>query len=312
LPYYQNNSHELEKGLKVPGELGPCAMDRAVVLLVCNANAGAQRVAEEVQAAAVAMATPGAPSISLCPATQMLGQPPDSSEKILMLYLNNQTFLDSGGSVSVLVKKAFDLQIPVILVHEQDAEAGGCALGEIYQRTPEELLRPPYSLMDARAIPLFPSAEHRDISLRHTLSRMGARTVRGMRAGSKQANQANAQRESRPTDSGAAPARLLVDAPAPASAETASSGGGAPESAQQHSRSSSSGFPAASRSVPASPALAFRRIRSSSSVHCLSRRTYAPVSVPFLSLARSLCVRTISVCVPSRHEKPTNSPRNQL
>jgi hypothetical protein len=52
LPYYQQNEHchLLEGGVDVPGELGPVILSFPLTVLVCNGNAGALDVAEEIQA----------------------------------------------------------------------------------------------------------------------------------------------------------------------------------------------------------------------------------------------------------------------
>ena len=48
LPYYQENNF-LDKGLSVPGEIGPVSLTSAMNVLVCDANIGALEVANEIQ-----------------------------------------------------------------------------------------------------------------------------------------------------------------------------------------------------------------------------------------------------------------------
>lgn len=58
---------------------------------------------------------------------------------------------------------------------------GGCPFSVIYDQTPKHLLDPPYKLFDKLAVPLYPMAEHRKISLRHILKSMGAKLMRAPR-----------------------------------------------------------------------------------------------------------------------------------
>jgi len=155
-------------------------MNSDIRLLVCSDNTGAQNVAREV-----ANECAGSRPISI----KLVSQQADLTEagqsqykEMLLLYLNDQAFLDSNGSVRVLVKQAMDLKISIIPVHEQDAQKGSCRFGIIVDQTPQELLNPPYKIWDTLSIPLFQvsAAEHRKISLRHILNRMGASQSSGV------------------------------------------------------------------------------------------------------------------------------------
>jgi len=179
LPYYTSYPQALERGLKIAGELAPCALHRDVRLLVCSDNTGVQNVAEEV-----ARENTGLRTISIQMVSQqedlVNGQQPGHTP-FLLLYLNDKAFLDSNGTVGELVKQAMDLNISIIPVHEQDAQKGGCGFGVFFDQTPQKLLLPPYKIWDTLAIPLYPAAEHRKISLRHILNSMGARPSHGTR-----------------------------------------------------------------------------------------------------------------------------------
>ena len=61
----------------------------------------------------------------------------------------------------------------LVLVHEQDPRKGACPFRVFFQQTPEELQKK-YRLYDTLAIPLYPTPEHRSISLRYALRNMGA------------------------------------------------------------------------------------------------------------------------------------------
>jgi hypothetical protein len=65
------------------------------------------------------------------------------------------------------------------MLHEQDPSKGGCPFRRFFEQTPEELQKK-YRLFDTLAVPLYPSPEHRAISLRYALRNMGA-TEQGAR-----------------------------------------------------------------------------------------------------------------------------------
>uniref|UniRef100_A0A7S3X392 Uncharacterized protein n=1 Tax=Emiliania huxleyi TaxID=2903 RepID=A0A7S3X392_EMIHU len=73
-----------------------------------------------------------------------------------------------------MVQTAMDRRIPIALVAEQEPSRGGCPFAQLLQQTPRVLQQPPYKLYDTLAVPLFPSMEHRRVSLRHILRSMGA------------------------------------------------------------------------------------------------------------------------------------------
>ena len=67
-----------------------------------------------------------------------------------------------------------DRRITIVSVHEQEASHGGVPFGNFFQQTPQVLQQPPYKLYDTMAVPLYTSEEHREVSLRQVLQRMGA------------------------------------------------------------------------------------------------------------------------------------------
>jgi hypothetical protein len=183
LPYYVKNPGELRRGLCLRGELGPVSLTRPVTLLVSRANAMAQSLAEEISLAA------GSPSITspivIMDAEDFLEQgevrafssPPEQST-MLLLYLNEETFKSSDGRLADVVKRARDALIELVLVHEQKPSCGARPFGDLLKQTPELLKAPPYKIYDKVAVPLYPSAEHREVSLRRVLIAMGATRVR--------------------------------------------------------------------------------------------------------------------------------------
>ena len=99
---------------------------------------------------------------------------PLSGHVVLLLYLNNKTFLDVGGAVARLVQAAMDRRIAISMVHEQEPSCGGVPFRNFFQQTPQVLQQPPYNLYNTVAVPLFPSEEHSKVSLRLGLRSMGA------------------------------------------------------------------------------------------------------------------------------------------
>ena len=61
----------------------------------------------------------------------------------------------------------------LVLVHEQDPLKGACPFRTFFEQTPVELQNK-YRLYDNLAVPLYPSVEHRTVSLRYALRNMGA------------------------------------------------------------------------------------------------------------------------------------------
>ena len=180
LPYYKAHPSEISKGLKVSDELGKFAFASPTTLLVVAANGGARKVAHELKA----NATDGKENATIADAEELLlggSKPP--GKPVLILYLNASTFLDTGGVVAAMVKRALDLRLPIAPVQEQDPSLGGCPFRVFFEQCPKELQMPPYKLFDTLAVPLYPAPEHREISLRHVLRGMGGRSqsARGMR-----------------------------------------------------------------------------------------------------------------------------------
>ena len=181
----------LAAGVAVPSQVGPYALHHPVTILVCRDNNGARNVAEEVAVAAEeggrrlsrrlsapSSTTSATRTVVVREAEGVLCDeaPPTELETdtVLLLYLTSRTFLDEGGTVARMVQTAMDRRIPIALVAEQEPSRGGCPFAQLLQQTPRVLQQPPYKLYDTLAVPLFPSMEHRRVSLRHILRSMGA------------------------------------------------------------------------------------------------------------------------------------------
>jgi hypothetical protein len=61
----------------------------------------------------------------------------------------------------------------LVLLHEQDVDKGTCPFRVFFQQTPDELLKK-HRLYDTLAVFLYPSLEHRKVSLRYALRNLGA------------------------------------------------------------------------------------------------------------------------------------------
>ena len=190
-PYYSLHLNELASGVTVPGEIGSHGFTGLVTILVCRENEGAHDVATEVKAAAAeghssTTAAPDSPDVVVIrEASEVLKEAnapaPLQGRAVLLLYLNEKTFLDPSGTVARIVQTAMDRRIAIAPVAEQDPASGGVAFRQFFQQTPQVLQQPPYKLFDTLAVPLYPSQQHRKVSLRHVLRGMGAQPQsRGM------------------------------------------------------------------------------------------------------------------------------------
>ena len=90
----------------------------------------------------------------------------------MLLYLNNATFGD-GGATAQLVSEAMDSGATVVLVQELDPTRGACAFRRFFEVTPVDLLKQ-RRLFDTLAVPLYPSAAHRNVSFLYIERAMGA------------------------------------------------------------------------------------------------------------------------------------------
>ena len=194
VPYYALHTSELTPGVAVPGEIRPHGFTGVVTILVCHGNKGAHDLAKELKAAEAegrssSAATPkgnDAPErVTIREAEEALeaNAPPLHSNVVFLLYLTERTFLDEGGAVARLVQKAMDRGISITPVAEQEPCRGGCAFRQFFQQTPQVLQQPPYKLFDTLAVPLYPSVQHRKVSLRHVLRGMGAQPQGGTHGG---------------------------------------------------------------------------------------------------------------------------------
>merc|ERR1740124_1432558 len=181
LPFYMKLPGQLQPGLKVAGELGPVELSVPVDIFVCASNVGARRVIEEAK---TTLSTQGdliniLDSAILHNTTSFLETDDISvdNKKFLVLYLDEDIFLDEDDEVYATVRAALKMNIEVINVHELDSAMGACSFETFFTQTPSELIEPPYTLYRDIAVPLYSLPEYRKVSLRQLLMKLGAHEV---------------------------------------------------------------------------------------------------------------------------------------
>ena len=155
-----------EGGLYVVGELPRrrLAFRGSVLVYASPNNPGALRAAEQlcVGMGRAARAT-GSEGATPQPrrATQMLPQPGQATH--MLLYLNEHTFVGDAGArladelraVRAMEREAM-VETRVVMVHENDAQRGGCEFGRLFETTPGDLIQD--GLYKALALALYPGA----------------------------------------------------------------------------------------------------------------------------------------------------------
>jgi hypothetical protein len=205
LPYYNDGrSEQLEDGLNVPGEItdSTLVLSSPVNLVVCAANIGALGIAEEVLSI---LSSTEINILSISDESDlfaMMGKdhsqngeiedddcgPSDDEQSVvydlkgtaspvILLYLNEDTFLDDDGSVSSIILAAKKMDIDIILVHEQEVENGGCNFNQFFRQVPQELIDPPYQLLKEIAIPVYSTPEYRSVSMNKIILRLGGVSI---------------------------------------------------------------------------------------------------------------------------------------
>ena len=171
--------------LHVPGTMQhKLHFRKAVRLLVCAQNSGAQAIAEElrdyltwcdpsVDYQHVYEVGGGGLGSSRRSPSQRLAQAfsqKEASEPTathMLLYLNSSTFSDGEhGKTAELTREAMDAGVTMVLVQEFDSAKGGVAFSHFYNALPEDLLKT-RRLLDTIAVPLYPSDAHRAVSMLH-------------------------------------------------------------------------------------------------------------------------------------------------
>jgi len=170
LPFYIRNPSYLNEGLTVSTELGPVELTSFKTIIVSETNSGAHSVAERALECLEVSGKDNCRILDVASSSDLKRDLNGSS--YFLLYLNEGTFVND--ETSLIVKKAIDLEIEIILIHEQDSERGACPFDRFFEQTPQFLIDRPYSIYGDLAIPLYSQKEYEKVSLRKLLLRMGA------------------------------------------------------------------------------------------------------------------------------------------
>jgi len=169
LPYYQKNSEQLVRGLKIGRELDYECITSQLVIYTCYGNGNARHIAEELRSKGNGnIQTRDAGELSRNDILQDIS--PNPQCEVLLLYLNKDVFKDPGGEVSELVELSLKKGMVPVLVFEQDAGEGKCDFSLLYSQTPDELLA--HGLFDELAIPLYNIPDYRKVSLHLLMQKM--------------------------------------------------------------------------------------------------------------------------------------------
>jgi len=162
-PHFQEES---VRGLPlyIPGELTGRRLafrpSASPTLFVSNANPGAAAAAQLLQAGMPALQVTRTPPPSLDPARLQPVRAPSplsrgrrgaaakaaspatgSVATHMLLFLAEQTFLgDQGAQLAEELRRARAAGFPVVMLHENDEENGGCEFGRFFATTPQDLI----------------------------------------------------------------------------------------------------------------------------------------------------------------------------
>ena len=212
LPYYGIDQDELEKGIMVPGEIGPVSLNSPINLLIYEGNDGCFDIVDELRAtvpvgnSADMIRTHDAAEFLWGKKAEVASEEEEEEEEeeeddsetmgfmssstrsnafdaptFLLLYLNEHTFEGHDANQdesdqTMLIRFCLEHQyIKVLLVHEQDIAKGGCRIDLFYRTAPQKLINPPFNLFERRAIKLYPMEDYRSVSLRMIIQRMIAK-----------------------------------------------------------------------------------------------------------------------------------------
>ena len=82
-----------------------------------------------------------------------------------LLYLNHGTFLNTvGARLAEELQRARAAKVPMIMVHENDPERGGCEFGRFFGTTPQDLIDDGLYSQEL-ALAAYPGKDHRAVSL---------------------------------------------------------------------------------------------------------------------------------------------------
>ena len=167
LPYYKKNKSQLTEGLTIGDELGPVKFSFPLDIISCHANIGCNEFASEVVK-------------EVSSDVSLVDVPPTAltRKRVFLLYLNEHTFRDEGGEVQLMIRRASEMSVPIVLVHEQTEGKGAHPFYLFFGQTPQDLINPSIMIYKSIATPLYYIDEYRKVSLRQIMSEMGATSAK--------------------------------------------------------------------------------------------------------------------------------------
>ena len=156
---YEDQGKALIQDIYVPGEITdtPLVFKHPVRMYASPHNPGAPKVAEVLQKAMVGLELSTAP-------------PPTATH--FLLYLAHETFVgEAGERLADEVRQMMRMDRPIVLLHENDMERGGCDFGQFFFTTPQDLIAE--GLYKALALPYY-LGPFRSTSLTLVAKRLGA------------------------------------------------------------------------------------------------------------------------------------------
>ena len=138
-------------------------------ILYCGTNTNAHIVAQKLVVVSTGDVSVRDTTCSDAPLQE------DGKQVAILVYLNKDTFKDTDCLLCQSIVRSMDNHIPVTLVHENDANKGGCSFGEVMKQTPKQLMAKPYRIYSEDiAVNLYSIEEYQKISIHQLLSKMGA------------------------------------------------------------------------------------------------------------------------------------------
>jgi len=171
LPYYDRNNTELHQGLHLGSTLNSSNFSYPSKIFACKDNAGILDFVDELE-------EEDRVKVSIVEDDFFITHPTsDVKDEVILLYLNDKVFQDTGERVSRLVLKALEDGNKIVLVQEKDADKGHCEFEQLIYKTPQDLLA--LGVYSDIAIPLYTTREYRKISMHLVLKKMSEFSLSG-------------------------------------------------------------------------------------------------------------------------------------
>jgi len=164
---YAARDRSLVQDIYVPGEIieSPLSFKQPVRVYASPNNPGAREVAGVLQKAMAGL------ELSVAP-------PPTATH--FLLYLSHDTFVgEAGERLAAEVRVMMKRDQPIVMLHENDMDNGGCEFGRFFSTTPQDIIAG--GLYKALALAYYPGP-FRQVSLTLGAKKLGAVSKGGKRA----------------------------------------------------------------------------------------------------------------------------------